>query len=66
MDGRTYDLYLGALLYTPEKKKVPWYKKKRSIGELSLLISLCLAGIIVGAVLSTRRSPPPPSMYHSF
>ncbi len=53
---------LGALLYPPEQKKVPWYKKKRTIGELSLLVSLCLAGIIVGAVVGTRRSPPPPSM----
>jgi hypothetical protein len=55
---------LGALLYPPEQKHIPWYKKKRAIGELSLLVSLCLICIIVGVVLGTRRSPPPPSMSH--
>ena len=57
---------LGALLYPPEKKKVPWYKKKRTIAEFILLIILCLVGIIVGSVLGTRRPPPPPSMLHGF
>jgi hypothetical protein len=61
MNKVTYDLFSGALLYPPEKKKVPWYKTKRTIGELTLFISLCLAGIVVGSVLDTRRSPPPPS-----
>jgi hypothetical protein len=52
-------LVLGALLYPPEKKKVPWYEKKRTIGELTLLICLCIAGIIVGTVLGTRHYHPP-------
>ncbi|CAF1358518.1 unnamed protein product [Adineta ricciae] len=50
----------GAMLYPPEKKKLPWYKKKRTMVELGLLIVACIAGIIVGAVLGSRRSPPPP------
>jgi hypothetical protein len=62
LDKQIYDLFLGALLYPLEKKEVPWYKKRRTIGELTLLISLCIAGIIVGAVLGTRKPPPPPSM----
>jgi len=53
---------LGALLYPLEKKKVPWYKSKRTISEFILLIILCLAGIIVGLVLGTRGYPPPSSM----
>jgi hypothetical protein len=56
-------LFVGALLYPPEKKNKPWYKKKRTIAELSLLFVLCLAGISIGAVLGTRRPPPSPSMY---
>jgi hypothetical protein len=66
MNEHLCNLFLGALLYAPEKIKVPWYKNKRTIGELSLLICLCIAGIIIGAVLGSRRSPPPPSMYYQY
>ena len=42
---------------------MPWYKKKRTIAELALAVLLCLGGIIAGAVIGSRRSPPPPCKY---
>ncbi|CAF1184939.1 unnamed protein product [Rotaria sordida] len=51
---------LGAHLYPPEKKKLPWYKTKRTIFELTLATIICIVGIIVGAALGSRRTPPPP------
>ena len=61
-----FDLSLGAPLYPPEYEKVPWYKKPRTIVEVSILVAVCIAGIIVGAVLGSRRSPPPPSKLSNY
>ncbi|CAF4707962.1 unnamed protein product [Rotaria sp. Silwood1] len=54
----------GALLYPPEEKKKPWYKSRRTMFELALIVIICMVGMVVGAVLGSRRSPPPPSMLH--
>ena len=57
-------MYIDALLYPPEIKIKPWYQKKRTIIELSILIILCYAGIIIGLVFGTRPTLPPESNVH--
>ncbi|CAF4060020.1 unnamed protein product [Adineta steineri] len=53
----------GALLYPPLPKKTPWYKKKKTLAEIALIIIACIAGIIVGIIFATRKTPKPPPCY---
>ncbi len=57
----SYESISGSLgkSFTDLRKNKPWYKEKQKVCVLSLLIILCLTGIIIGSVLfGLRRSAP--------
>ncbi|CAF3893100.1 unnamed protein product, partial [Rotaria magnacalcarata] len=55
-----FDSILDALLYPPLTTKLPWYKNKGTLLEISLVLIACITSITVGAEIGSRRSPPPP------